>query len=44
MKIYILNPVGRRGLKSEKFPMRPPIVSLSLYGGNRTQVNGGKLN
>jgi hypothetical protein len=24
--------------------MRPPIVSLGLYGGNRTQGYGGQLN
>jgi hypothetical protein len=44
IKIYYLNPAGRRGFESKNFPMRPPIVSLGLYGGSRTQENGGKLN
>jgi hypothetical protein len=33
----------RREVSSKNFPIRPPIVSLGLYGDNRTQ-GGGKLN
>jgi hypothetical protein len=32
--------IGERSKARKLFPMRPPIVSLGLYGGSRTQDGG----